>query len=31
LIATARDNGLSDEALIAELAGAAEALREALS
>jgi hypothetical protein len=31
LIATARENGLSDEALIGELADAAEALREALS
>jgi hypothetical protein len=28
LIATARENGLSDEALIAELADVAEALRE---
>jgi hypothetical protein len=31
LIATARENGLSDEALIGELADAAEALRQALS
>ena len=31
LIATARENGLSDEALIGELADAAAALREALS
>jgi hypothetical protein len=31
LIATARENGLSDEALIGELADAAEALRDALS
>jgi hypothetical protein len=31
LIATARENGLADEALIGELADAAEALREGLS
>ena len=31
LIATARENGLSDEALIGELADAAEALRQGLS
>jgi len=31
LIATARENGPSDEALIGELADAAEALREGLS
>jgi hypothetical protein len=31
LIATARENGLSDEELIGELADAAEALREGLS
>ena len=31
LIATARENSLSDDALIGELADAAEALREALS
>jgi hypothetical protein len=31
LIATARENGLSDEALIGELADAAEALHEGLS
>ena len=31
LIATAQENGLSDEALIGELADAAESLREGLS
>jgi hypothetical protein len=31
LIATTRENGLSDEELIGELADAAEALREGLS
>jgi hypothetical protein len=31
LIAMVRENGLSDEALIGELADAAEALREGLS
>ena len=31
LIATARENGLADEALIGELADAAESLREGLS
>ena len=31
LIATARENGLTDEELIGELADAAEALREGLS
>jgi hypothetical protein len=31
LIATARENGLSDEALIGELANATEALHDGLS
>ena len=31
LIATARENGLADEALIGELADAAEALRDGLA